>query len=97
MGFGLGMLALGILIYKGWSWVRHALVLGITAVGLSGFVSPEYEDVPATILVCVALFAFSIGVRYFYFSPEVIAYFTEKRGAEQVEDDEGASAMESKP
>lgn len=76
IGHAFGMLALGTLIYKGWGWVRHALFFGIVAIGLSGFIDPEYKDVPPIVLFGVATIAIFVGYRYFYHNQEVVSYFT---------------------
>ena len=72
---GVGLVILGCLIYSDRRWVRHLLMAGIVVVGLSGFIRPEYADVPAGVLITVAVIAIGIGIRYFYFRPEVIAFF----------------------
>ena len=82
---GLALVLIGTLIYRGSRWVRHALMVGIVAAGLSGFFQREYEDVPIGLVAAVAGIAIILGARYLYFRPEVVAYFTrESTNAEQV-------------
>ncbi len=76
--FGLGMILVGTVIYIGWAWVRHALMLGIVAIVLSGFVDSDYESVPVWIMIPVALIGPAIGIHYFYFRADVIEYFNGK-------------------
>ncbi len=71
------MITIGILAYKGWPWVRHAFVLGIAAIALSGFVNPEYEPVPTPILIIISAIIIIWSAHYFYFRREVISYFTQ--------------------
>ncbi len=81
---GLALVLIGTLIYRGSAWVRHALMLGIVAAGLSGFFRQEYEDVPIGLVATIAGIVIILGARYLYFRPDVIAYFTrESTNAEQ--------------
>ena len=73
---GIMMLTLGTLIYMGRSWVRHLLMLSVIIIGLSGFLDPEYEDVPIALIIGISLVAIVLGARYFYFRNEVILYFS---------------------
>lgn len=73
---GLGMLLLGTGIYKGWSWVRHILMLGIVLVATSGFVDPDYRDLHVFILAGITLVIVVVAVRYLYFRERVVTYFT---------------------
>lgn len=73
---GITMLIIGTLIYIGRSWVPHLLMLGVIIIGLSGFLDPEYKDVPIALKVGIAFIAIFIGIRYFYFRDEVIKYFS---------------------
>jgi hypothetical protein len=75
---GCGLFGLGYVVYRGWSWVRHALMFGLIVIATSGFFSPDYRDVPIWILVAVASIAIGFGVRYLYFRRQVIAYFETK-------------------
>lgn len=79
LSLGVGMIVLGRLIYSGRPWVRHALMLGIIGIGLSGFFRQEYRDVPNGLILLVAAIAIGLGVRYFYFRREVISYFTQQK------------------
>jgi hypothetical protein len=78
---GLGMILLATMIYKGWNWVRHALMVGIAAIGLSGFIDPVYNDVPVGLLWAISSVTIGYGLYYFYFRSEVIAYFTKNNQA----------------
>ncbi len=79
MGVGFGMLFLGTLVYKGKgkSWIRHALMLGVVAIGFSAFIIAEYKELPSSILTCIVLLPIVLGIRYLYFRREVICYFYE--------------------
>jgi hypothetical protein len=79
LSLGVGMIVLGRLIYSGSPWVRHALMIGIIGIGLSGFIRQEYRDVPDGLLLVVAAIVISLGVRYLYFRREVISYFTQQK------------------
>ena len=68
---GCGLFGLGYVVYRGWGWVRHALMLGVIVIATSGFFNPDYRDVPIWILVAVASIAIGWGVRYFYFRKQV--------------------------
>lgn len=85
MACGFASVLIGTLIYRGGRWVRHALMLGIVAAGLSGFFRQEYEDVPIGLVATAGGIAIFLGARYLYFRPEVIAYFTrESAHAERI-------------
>ena len=73
---GIAMLITGTLIYTGRSWVRHLLMLGVIIIGLSGFLDPEYKDMPIGLIVGIAFIAIFLGIRYFYFRDEVTQYFS---------------------
>ena len=73
---GVGLAMVGCLIYSGMPWVRHALMTGVVAIGISGFIRPEYSDIPLGVLIVVAVMAIGVGVRHLYFRPDVIAHFT---------------------
>lgn len=75
---GCALFGIGYMIYRGWWWVRHILMLGIVAIAVSGLVNPAYCDVPTWILVSLALVTFVFGLRYFYFKKQVVSYFTKK-------------------
>jgi len=76
---GCGLFTLGYIIYRGWSWVRHALMLGLIGIAASGFVNPDYRDVPTWVLAVIALVTVTLGLYYFYFRKQVVAYFTTNR------------------
>jgi len=79
--FGLAMILVATIIYKGWNWVRHAMMIGISAIGLSGFIDPVYTDVPLGIKLAISCVTIGVGLHYFYFRNEVIAHFTKKNQA----------------
>lgn len=70
------MALVGVLLYRGDAWVRHALMLGIIAAALSGFFREEYRDIPLFLTAAVAGITIILGTRYLYFKKDVIAYFT---------------------
>jgi len=72
---GLGMVLIATIIYKGWSWVRHALMMGISAIGLSGFTDTLYSDVPMDLKLVISCASIGMALHYFYFKSEVITYF----------------------
>ena len=76
---GCGLFGLGYIVNRGWGWVRHALMLGLIGTAVSGFINPDYRDVPIWILVAIASVMVALGIRYFYFRKQVVAYFTTKR------------------
>ena len=86
LGLGVGLIFLGAMIFSGRPLVRHMLMGGIVAIGLSGFVQSEYKEVPLGFLILVALIAIVMGVRYLYFRPDVVRFFTQNQEAEQTMD-----------
>ena len=73
---GIGMTIVPIMIYARWSWVRHALMLGIIGIALLGFVDTAYEGIPAGLVILVSATSIGLGVWYLYFRYEVVNYFT---------------------
>ncbi len=91
---GIGLSILATLIFGGRPWVRHMLMAGLAAVGLSGFIQPDYEDVPVILLATIALATISFGVYYFYFRSTVIQHFARiQKEAEQVGDGDAEEAV----
>ena len=70
------------------------LMAGLAAVGLSGFVQPDYADVPVQLLVLIAVATISFGIYYFYFRSTVIEHFTRRqKEAEQGGDGDAEEAV----
>lgn len=74
--YGMIFMLIGSLIYIGRTWVRHLLMIGIIVAGLSSFYSDDYKDLPFWLIVTVAGVGLFLAVRYFYFRPEIVSYFT---------------------
>lgn len=73
---GVAMMLIATLIYKGWPWVRHALMVVVLLMGVFGFFDPDYEDVPRALSLMMFLFITGFGIKYLYFNDKVVGCFS---------------------